>query len=53
MRTQIASQPDAWWGAQTGREREDGGVRLSNKAWFSFKNSWGLGPVAFLFLFGK
>ena len=26
MRAQIASQPDAWWGAQTGREREDGGV---------------------------
>jgi len=30
-----------------------GGVRLSNKAWFSFKNSWGLDTVAFSFLFGK
>ena len=30
-----------------------GGFRFSNKAWFSFKNSWGLGPVAFSFLFGK
>ena len=43
---------------RAGVRRRDGngrmrGFRFSNKAWFSFKNSWGLGPVAFSFLFGK
>jgi len=52
VRRQPHSQTRAGVRRRDGNGRM-GGFRFSNKAWFSFKNSWGLGPVAFSFLFGK